>query len=182
VSRQLRAGLVVAVLAVPVAGCGGGSSGGELPPGPSGTPAAAASSAASPSASPGELVLSSYLRFWDAVVAANKASDPSLPALAAASGDPQLSRVRKAIRVNRQQNLSLRGTVTHTPEPVKLAGAAATVEDCYDVSSWQPVNVTTGDPIDATDANGTGRYRARYTLRRSSGGWIVTDQVALGGC
>ena len=180
-SRQLRAALLAAVVAVAVAGCGGGSSGGELPPGPSLAPAAG-SATASPSASPGQLVLGSYLKFWDAVVAANKASDPQLPALATAAADPQLSRVRKAIRVNRQQKLSLRGTVEHTPTLTKLAGAAATIEDCYDVSAWQPVNVTTGDKIDATDANGTGRYRARYTLRRSAGGWIVTDQVALGGC
>jgi hypothetical protein len=181
VSGQLRAGIGAAAVALAVAGCGGGSSGGELPSGPPGPPAAT-SSAASPSASPGDAVLGSYLRFWDAVVAANKASDPMLPALSAAAGDPQLSRVRKAIRVNRQQKLSLRGTVEHTPAATRLAGAVATVEDCYDVSAWQPVNVTTGDKIDATDANGTGRYRARYTLRRSAGGWIVTDQVALGGC
>ena len=181
-SRQLRAGLVAALVTVAVAGCGAESSGGELPPpDPSAAPAAT-SPAASPSASPGDAVLGSYLGFWDAVVAANKASDPQSPALSVAAGDPQLSRVRKAIRVNRQQNLSLRGTVGHTPALTKLAGAVATVEDCYDVSAWQPVNVVTGDKIDATDANGTGRYRARYTLRRSSGGWIVTDQVALGGC
>jgi hypothetical protein len=50
------------------------------------------------------------------------------------------------------------------------------------VSGWTPVDIKTGAAIDVTEANGTGRYHARYTLRRSGGDWRVTNQVALGGC
>jgi hypothetical protein len=181
VASRLRAVITVAAAAAMLAACGGASDA-ALPPGPAGATTAPATTTPAPTASPGAAALTSYLGFWDAVIAANKASDPLLPALAGASADPQLGKVRKAIRVNKTQGVSLRGTVAHKPEVTATSAAAATVEDCYDVSRWTPVDIKTGAPIDVTEANGTGRYHARYTLRRSGGDWRVTDQVALGGC
>lgn len=181
-NRRLRVVITVAAAAALLAACGGSDPGNDaLPPGPATTsaPAAATPSASAP---PGATVLSSYLGFWDAVIAANKASDPALPALTAAAAQPQLEKVRKAIRVNKVQGVSLRGAVSHKPKVTTAAAAAATVEDCYDVSGWTPVTIKTGEKIDVTEANGTGRYHARYTLRRAGGDWKVTDQVALGGC
>ena len=181
--RRLRVVITVAAAAVSLAACGGSGGAGNaaLPPGsePTAAPATATPSA---TASSGTTPLTSYLTFWDAVVAANKASDPALPALAAAAAEPQLEKVRKVIRVNRTQGISLRGTVGHKPKLTSSSATAATVEDCYDVSAWSPVEARTGAKIDVTDVNGTGRYKARYTLRRSGSGWKVTDQAALGGC
>ena len=44
------------------------------------------------------------------------------------------------------------------------------------------MRLDTGQPVEATEESGTGRYRARYTLRRSGVNWIVVNHVALGGC
>ncbi len=180
--RRLRTVTVVLSLALPLVACGGGGDGStELPPGP----AAESAPSAAPStvqASGEDPVLASYLRFWDAVVAANRAADPSLAALRTAAADPELSRVRATVSRNKVQKLSLRGEVGHSPQPVKVTGTTATIEDCYDISRWNPVRLDTGQPIDVTDESGTGRYRARYTLRRSGAGWLVVNHTALGGC
>jgi hypothetical protein len=177
----MRTVAVALSLALPLAACGGGGADGstELPPGP---PAGSAPSAASSTAEATDPVLASYLRFWDAVVAANRAADPSLAALRTAAADPELSRVRATVSRNKVQKLSLRGEVGHSPRPAKVTGTTATIEDCYDISAWNPVRLDTGQPIEATDESGTGRYRARYTLRRSGAGWLVVNHTALGGC
>ncbi len=99
-----------------------------------------------------------------------------------AAADPELSRVRATVSRNKVQKLSLRGEVGHSPQPAKVTGTTATIEDCYDISAWNPVRLDTGQPIDVTDESGTGRYRARYTLRRSGAGWLVVNHTALGGC
>jgi len=167
-------------LALPLPACGGGADGSrELPPGP----AAASPPVATPSpTAAADPVLASYLRFWNAVIAANRAADPSLPALRTAAADPELSRVRATVSRNRVQKLSLRGEVGHAAQPARVTGTTATIEDCYDISGWNPVRLDTGQPIQATDESGTGRYRARYTLRRSGTGWLVVNHIALGGC
>jgi hypothetical protein len=174
---------VIAALAVlALAGCGGDdTSGTELPPGSTGT-TVAGTTAPSPSASGADPVLASYLRFWDAVVAANRAADPTYAGLAAVAANPELGRVRTTVARNKVQKLSLRGEVTHTPGAPAVTGATATLQDCYDISRWNPVNLTTGERVDVTESGGTGRYKARYTLRRSGSGWLVVDQKSLGGC
>ena len=178
--RRLRIVTVALSLALALAACGGGADGSrELPPGP----AAASPPVAAPSATAAtDPVLASYLRFWDAVVAANRAADPSLGVLRTVAADPELSRVRATVSRNRVQKLSLRGEVGHAAQPARVTGTTATIEDCYDISGWNPVRLDTGQPIQATDESGTGRYRARYTLRRSGTGWLVVNHIALGGC
>ena len=178
--RRLRIVTVALSLALPLPACGGGADGSrELPPGP----AAASPPVAAPSATAAtDPVLASYLRFWNAVIAANRAADPSIPALRTAAADPELSRVRATVSRNRVQKLSLRGDVGHSPGPAKVTGGTATVEDCYDISGWNPVRLDTGQPVEAADESGTGRYRARYTLRRTGSGWLVVNHVELGGC
>lgn len=179
---RLRTVVAVSALTVAVAACSSPGGTTDLPAGPAGaTSSAAPASGASP-VSAGDQVLSAYRGFWDTVVAAHKASDPQLPALARAAANPELAKVRKAVALNRQQKISLRGTVGHKPQVTAVTAAAATVVDCYDISSWNPVDVRTGAAIDATESGGTGRYHARYTLRRSAGTWLVTNQVDLGGC
>ena len=178
--RRLRTVTVALSLALPLPACGGGADGSrELPPGP----AAASPPVAAPSATAAtDPVLASYLRFWNAVIAANRAADPSIPALRTAAADPKLSRARATVSRNRVQKLSLRGDVGHSPGPAKVTGGTATVEDCYDISGWNPVRLDTGQPIEVTEESGTGRYRARYTLRRSGTGWLVVNHTALGDC
>lgn len=180
--RRLRIVTVALPLGLTMAACAGGGGGStELPPGPAGesAPPARPSTAEASGEDP---VLASYLRFWDAVVAANRAADPSLAALRTAAADPELSRVRGTVSRNKVQKLSLRGEVGHSPRPAKVTGTTATIEDCYDISGWNPVRLDTGQPVDAADESGTGRYRARYTLRRTASGWLVVNHTALGGC
>ena len=180
--RPLRTVTLALSLALPLAACGGADGGPtELPGGPAAgsTPAATPSAEAVESEDP---VLASYLRFWDAVVAANRAADPGLSALRGVAADPELSRVRATVSRNKVQKLSLRGEVGHSPRPAAVTGTTATIEDCYDISRWNPVRLDTGKPVDAVDESGTGRYRARYTLRRSAGGWLVVNHTALGSC
>jgi hypothetical protein len=150
----------------------------EVPTGSPSTPAVTTT----PAASPADQVRSAYLRYWAAVVAAHRAADPRSPALAAVAADPQLSEVRTTIERNRLQQISLRGEVTHRPGAVRVSGGSATVEDCYDLSAWNPVSTRTGEAIDVTDENGTGRHRARFTLRRSGAAWVVTTDTILGSC
>jgi hypothetical protein len=184
VHRRLLAVTAVLSPALVLTACGGGDSGNaSLPGGPAaaGTTGAAATASPTP-ASADDQVLGAYRTFWDAVIAANRAADPASPRLAKAAADPELTRIRTTVARNKVQKLSLRGPVGHTPRPVAVTGATATVEDCYDISDWNPVNLATGKPVEATDESGTGRYRARYTLRRSGAGWLVVDHRALGGC
>ena len=183
--RRLRTVFGVAACAAVLAACGGDTGSTALPPPPSGSTAVTAApttSAAAPTQTPEEQVLAGYQRFWDAVVAAHKASDPRLPALARAAADPELSRVRDTVARNRTQGLSLRGEVRHDPGPAAITGTTASLDDCYDLARWNPVDLRTGKPVEVTESGGTGRYRARYTLRRSGSGWLVVDQKALGGC
>jgi hypothetical protein len=182
VPRRLRCvTILVALLPLAAACSDGGTADAELPPG-SAAPAATTPARAAASPTPGDPVLAAYLRFWDAVVAAHEASDPQSAALARAAGNPELGRVRATVSRNKAQKLSLRGEVTHDPEPAAVSGATATLEDCYDISGWNPVNLATGERVDVTESGGTGRYRARWTLRRSGSSWLVVDQKALGGC
>lgn len=184
-SRRLRTVLVAVACLTGLAACGNGDAGSTSLPPPAGSTALTAApttSAASPAASAEDQVLAGYRRFWDAVVAAHAASDPQLPALATAAAEPELARVRTVVALNRQQKISLRGPVTHTPAVTAVTAAAATVQDCYDISKWNPVNVTTGKRVEVTESGGTGRYNARYTLRRSGSGWLVVDQKSQGGC
>ena len=180
-ARSLRTVMLVLSLALALTACGHGSDGlTELPAGrAASTPAATPSTEAAGSQDP---VLASYLRYWEAVVAANRAADPGLAALRTVAAEPELSRVRATVSRNKVQKLSLRGQVSHSPQPASVTGTTATIEDCYDISRWSPVRLDTGKPVDAVDESGTGRYRARYTLRRSVGGWLVVNHTALGGC
>ena len=117
-----------------------------------------------------------YLRYWDAVVAAHRSCDPA--PLAAVAAEPQLGRVRAAIARNRTQQLSVRGKVGHRPRPAATRGDTTTLVDCYDISDWNPVDLRTGQPVDAAEAGGAGRYLARFPLRRAGAGWPVVDQAA----
>ena len=170
--------MLVAVLGL-AAGCADGGGVSALPAGPAATPAPPTTAPATAATDP---VATAYLRFWDAVVAAHRAGDPAAPGLAAVAADPQLTRVRQAVSRNRIQRLSVRGTVGHRLLPARTSGDTATLEDCYDISAWNPVDLRTGKPVEVTEEGGTGRYRARYTLRRAGSGWRVVDQTALGGC
>jgi hypothetical protein len=179
---RLRTVVAVSALTVAVAACSSPGGTTDLPAGPAGATSSGAPAATASPAAADDQVLSAYRRFWAAVIAANRAADAGSPGLAAVAADPELSRVRATVSRNKIQKLSLRGEVAHTPKPPTVSGTTATLEDCYDISDWNPVSVTTGKPIEVTDESGTGRYRARYTLRRSGAGWLVVDQKALGGC
>jgi hypothetical protein len=177
-----RSGRLVAtgclLLAGLLAGCGGTAA----PPLPGGPASPAPSQAPTATAAPGDPVLAGYLAYWDAVIQAHRAANPNYPALARHAAGAELTKVRNAISRNRQQDVSIRGTVKHQPRVASVSGPAAVVDDCYDVSGWNPVDLGNGQPIDAVDAGGTGRYRGRFTLRREAGGWLVISSTTSGGC
>lgn len=170
---------ITVAAALVLAGCGGDDTPSALPAGPASAATSAGPPAPTATADP---VTAAYLRYWDAVLAAHRAADPDAAGLAAAAADPELKRVRDVIRRNEIQQVSVRGEVTHRPAAPAVSGGTATVEDCYDVTGWNPVDARTGEKIDAVESGGTGRYRARWTLRGSGTAWKVVDQKALGGC
>ncbi len=180
--RRLRLGPVVALaaLAALLAGCGGGTAAAPLPDGsgagPTGSPGPTVTSTAD------DPVLAGYLAYWDAVIHAHRAANPADPALRKHAAGAELTKVRNAVARNRQQQISVRGTVTHKPTVASVSGANAVVDDCYDVSAWNPVDVRNGQPIDAVNAGGTGRYRGRFGLRFGAGGWVVVSSSTSGAC
>jgi len=171
-----RRSAVLAWGALLLAGCGSGGVQTPLPAGPTTAQTPAAGTA---DASAEEAVLTGYLAYWDGVIQAHRRGDPADRRLAAHTGDPELSRVRAEVARNSAQRLSVRGSVRHTARTETLSGSTATVLDCYDISGWNPVNVDTGKRVDTV---GGSAFRARYTLRRSRGTWIVVDSVVMGGC
>jgi hypothetical protein len=163
-----------------LAGCGGGAAPSALPvdgPAPTGAPTG-------PASSPGldGPVLAGYLAYWDAVIHAHRTANPADPELGRHTGGAELAKVRGVVARNRQQRISVRGTVTHAPAVAAVTGAAAVVNDCYDVSRWNPVDVRTGKAIDAVETGGTGRYRGQFGLRQGTGGWYVVSSKTLGAC
>lgn len=180
--RSLRTGVAGAVLLAALAGCAGDDGGPTALPPASAPATSAPPSTTPPAASSADQVRTAYLRYWDAVIAAHRAADPRSAGLGKVATDPQLSKVRLTVERNRLQRISLRGQVTHDISAPRVSGTTATLQDCYDISGWDPVDVRTGAAIDVTEEGGTGRYRARYTLRRSGTSWLVTTESRLGGC
>jgi hypothetical protein len=178
-SRRLVLGAAVA-LVLALAGCAGGSTASSLPDGTGGTTGAPSPSAASPDG--GGPVLTAYLAYWNAVLHAHQTTNPADPELARHAAGAELTKVRRAVALNRQQQISIRGTVTHQPRVASVTRTAAVVEDCYDVSGWDPVDRRTGKPIEAVDAGGTGRYKGRFGLRPGAGGWYVVSSATQGAC
>jgi len=155
----------------PAAPLPSGSAGAAPPAGPSGGPTG-----------PGDAVLAAYLGYWDAVVHAHRGANPADPVLARHAAGAELTRVRGAVARNRQQQISIRGTVTHQPRVASVSGATAEVDDCYDISRWNPVSLRTGRAIKASQQSGTGRYRGQFGLREGTGGWIVVSSSISGAC
>ena len=178
--RKSRRVTLVAAAGALLGGCGAEAGPTALPEGSA--PPATGTSAASTPAVTGDPVTAAYLRYWDAVIGAHRAGDPAAAGLATAATDPELARVRATVDRNRTQRLSVRGEVLHRPAPPAVAGDTATIEDCYDISGWNPVDLRTGDPVEVVESGGTGRYRVRWTLRGSGAAWKVVDQSPLGGC
>lgn len=182
-SRWLRSGVGVTMLPLAaLAACSGDGAPTSLPSDSGPAPSGSAPSTATATGAPRDQVLAAYLRYWDAVLVAHRQADPRSAGLTGVAVDPALSKIRSTIDRNRIQRISLRGQVSHDPVVRQVAGSTATVEDCYDISGWNPVNLTTGAAIDVTEEGGTGRYRVRYTLRRSGSSWLVATDSPLGGC
>ena len=180
----VRGGVVAAcalAAAVALAGCADPAPPGQLPDG--GATSTPSTSAGTASAEGAEAqILTDYLAYWDGVILAHRMANPAQPELARHATGAELTKVRGAVTRNRLQHISIRGDVRHQPTVQSAAGAAAVVEDCYDVSEWDPVDTRTGKPIAAVEQGGTGRYRARFTLRRAAGGWMVVSSSTLGAC
>jgi hypothetical protein len=166
------------VLVALMGGCGGSApvplpdgAGSSLPAGPTAT-----------GTGPDSQVLAAYLAYWDAVIHAHRAATAADPVLARHAAGRELTKVRNAVDRNRVQQLSIRGTVKHQPKVAAVSGAAAVVDDCYDVTAWKPVSLRNGQPIKVIEQGGTGRYRGRFELRRGAGGWVVVSSSISGAC
>jgi hypothetical protein len=139
------------------------------------TPSASTSGAADP-------VLAGYLAYWGAVIHAHAVANANDPLLAQHATGGALAYIRGNITRNRTQQLSVRGTVTHQARVVAAAGDSATIDDCFDTTDWQAVDIKTGKPIGAIPDNGTGRYRERVTMRQISGNWLAVAIKDTGSC
>jgi hypothetical protein len=177
--------LVLAVLAGVtaglLAGCGGSAPIAGLP-GSDGSTGPAPSSAAPSSGGVQDQVLAGYLAYWDAVIHAHRTANAADPELARHAAGAELTKVRGVVARNRVQSISIRGSVSHQPTVTAAAGTSAVVQDCYDVSGWDPVDIRTGKPIAAVEEGGTGRYKGRFSLHRATGTWYVVNSATLGAC
>jgi hypothetical protein len=172
----------LAALAALLAGCGGGGDPAAAPLPDGGGASQVGSPGPTVTSSADDPVLAGYLAYWDAVLHAHRVANPADPALRQHAAGAELTKVRNAVARNRQQQISVRGTVTHKPTVTSVSAASAVVDDCYDVSAWNPVDVRNGQPIEAVDAGGTGRYRGRFGLRFGAGGWVVVSSSTSGAC
>jgi hypothetical protein len=170
---------VVLAGGVVIAGCSSSTPATPLPDGGSGSTSATPTPSPTRSVDP---VVAAYLAYWDAVIHANATANPGDPPLARHIAGTELAAVRNSIRLNRVQGLSVRGSVTHQPRLVSTTGDSATVEDCYDTSAWSPVEIKTGKGVGSEPDNGTGRYKSRFTLRQTSGNWLVVASTPTENC
>jgi hypothetical protein len=160
--------------------CGSPTPPTPLPDG--GGPTSAGPSPTATGSGPADPVLAGYLSYWDAVIHAHAAANPNDPLLARHATGAALADLRGNITRNRTQKLSVRGTVTHQARVIARTGDSATVDDCFDTTDWQAVDIATGRRIDAIPDNGTGRYRERTAMRQTSGNWLAVTIKDTGSC
>jgi len=120
-------------------------------------------------------VLRDYLRYWDGVQAAHATRNVGAPALVRYAAGAARSRIEAAVRTNIDRGYFRRGIVTHEPTVTALAGAAATVRDCADISRWTIYSARTGRPVPIGPAEPT--RVTTYALQRSGATWVVVQAV-----
>lgn len=148
-------------------------------------PAAAAPSAPPPvsvsAGDPAAEALEAYAAMWAERMKAFQVASADGTELERYVASGVLGEFEKELARLEKDGMVIRGDLGHEPEATLLDAAAgppkATVNDCLDVSKWQPLDTTTGWPI-PLPGNQPLRQEATATLERTdSGRWIVTAYV-----
>ncbi|MEV3933711.1 hypothetical protein [Streptomyces sp. NPDC049944] len=145
-------------------------------------PAATAPSAPPPvpvsAGDPAAEALEVYAAMWAERVKAFQVASAEDTELERYVASGVLSVFEKELARLKKDGMVIRGALGHEPEATLRDAEAgppkATVNDCVDLSKWQPLDITTGWPI-PLPGNQPVRHEATATLERTdSGRWIVT--------
>jgi hypothetical protein len=168
----------LAILALAIAGCGGGQAPVALPQksaGPAGAPVEAATN---PPMTVSQQVVAAYTGYWQALGQAldtrNAASARALLAqYTAAASIPALISGFKTDWA--QGEVQHGGPVAHILS-VRVTGSHASVHDCADFSNAGVQSASTGQVIGSL---GSPRVNMISTLVRAHGRWLVSNQVPV---
>ncbi|MFE2057009.1 hypothetical protein ACFQ6U_16940 [Streptomyces sp. NPDC056465] len=184
--RQVRPGVrAVAVcgavlLCGGVAGCGGDTEDGKAPAGAPAVVSPAAPTAGKPPKDPADAVREVYRAMWSERMKALQVASAEGTDLERYVAPGVLRAFERELARLKKDGMVVRGRVGHEPEVAVLdtgegvRGSRATVEDCLDLSKWQPLDITTGWPLPLPGDQPV-RHRATAELQRGDGGrWTVT--------
>ena len=127
-----------------------------------------------PTPPPSAEASAAYERYWsvvDASFAEPGSRDWSSQLKDVATG-PALASVSLDVENYADLPAHRTGVVKRSPEPAQVAGNAASVLDCVDISEARLVADDTGQILDDT-ANKVSRYRFRAELVHADGRWLV---------
>jgi hypothetical protein len=122
----------------------------------------------------------SYLRYWDAWLAASQTSDPDHPLLPEHVASPQLDVLRANLAAARRRNQVARGTVGHRLQGIEVHGGSSRVADCIDLDGWLLYDAETGERLRQLVDKPS--QLALFALRQRDGRWRVTDSRVVGEC
>ena len=128
----------------------------------------------------GPAVLAAYRGYWAAKV--NSYADPTKdqdPNLARFADDKALSEAQSTIFTLRTNGVSMPGAPTLSPvlSEIELGAApTATITDCIDATSWQPIYTATG--ASAAAPGQSPRVITESTAFVAEGQWRIRTSVA----
>jgi hypothetical protein len=164
-SPAKRRGWVLATaLAVALTGCSHNSK--------SGSPRADASvttSIATTTTTPSEAVVAAWRRYWDVYVAVATEMKLPDPRLAEVATGEELRQLGSGFLAFKSAGEIFKGTIDLDPKVSSIAGASATLRDCY-LSHILGYDAATGKPKGAED---TTRRLVTVTLQLDAGVWKV---------
>jgi hypothetical protein len=92
------------------------------------------------------------------------------------AGDKALANIKTAAIYYQDHNEVLKGTPVLSPQVTALdlssSPARATIRDCVDSSNFQPVDKTSGQPVDTGDQH---RHVQNSSARIYMGRWVVME-------
>ncbi len=124
---------------------------------------------------------SAYDGYWRAYVIAGVTGFRCHPDLEKYLADPLLTSVRVELGSTRNGGIIFKGRPRWTPRAtaISLDGRpqSVTIEDCFDVDTWEPVFASSGKS--ALAPGQPKRYVITSTAKRFEGvGWLLTESTA----
>ena len=178
-SSHLGATLLVVVLAIGFAACGGGTSKSAKPAATTRPSSPVSTTSPASTVSPTEAaVLAAYRAASHAFQQALADANPDDPSLVATMTGPQLQGVRANLYADQRQGIVGRGSATLHPKIAALSSTSATVVDCV-YSTIELVYKATGKPVPPVTPPENDGVTA--TLVLSGGQWKVYKQIVTDG-